>query len=97
MSGEYMMGHKVGQIHSYFKPTDEELWHEFKKALPTLTIDKSEQLRIKNQHQEEEIMRYDVEAIGKIESLEKQIHGHKIDTLKLVREALQNSEKFKKS
>jgi len=93
---DYMMGHKVGQIRSYFKPTEEEIYHEFKKALPTLTIDKSEQLRIKNQRQEDEIVRYDVETKGKIESLEKQIHDHKIDTLKLVRDALENPEKFKK-
>ncbi len=90
------MGHKVGQIRSYFKPTDEELWHEFKKALPSLTIDKSEQLRIKSQRQEEEIMRYDVEAKGEIESLKKEMHEQKLATLKLVRDALQNPDKFNK-
>jgi len=93
---DYMMGHKVGQIRSYFKPTDEELWHEFKKALSILTIDKSEQLKIKNQWQEDELMRYDVEAKGEIESLKKQMSDQKLDTLKLIGEALRNPEKFKK-
>jgi len=61
-----------------------------------LTIDKSEQLKIKNQWQEDELMRYDVEAKGEIESLKKQMSDQKRDTLKLIGEALRNPEKFKK-
>jgi len=82
----------------YYKYTveDEELWNQFKKALTVLTVDESEQLKIKNERQEKELMRYNFEAKGKIESLEKQLHDHKIDTLKLVRDALENPDKFKK-
>jgi len=41
-------------------------------------------------------MRYDVETKGEIESLKKEMHEQKIATLKLVRDALENPEKFKK-
>jgi len=41
-------------------------------------------------------MRYDVEAKGEIESLKKEMHEQKISTLKLVREALENPEKFQR-
>ena len=44
----YMMGHKVGQDRSYFKPTNDELWNHFKKAIPELIINQEEKLRFKN-------------------------------------------------
>ncbi len=91
---DYMMGHKVGQIRSYFKPTDEELWKEFRKAITNLAIDKSEQLKAKNQHQQEEIFKYEVEAKNEIESMKKQLHEQRLDTLKLIGEAMKNPKKF---
>jgi len=92
---DYMMGHKVGQIRSYFKPTDEEIFREFKKALPTLTIDQSEQLKIKNELQQDELLKYEVEAKNEIESLKKEMYDQRISTLKLISDALKNPEKFK--
>jgi len=92
---DYMMGHKVGQDRSYFKPTEEELWKEFKKALPTLTVDKSEQLKIKNELQQDELFKYEVEAKNEIESLKKEMYDQRISTLKLISDALKNPEKFK--
>jgi len=91
---DYMMGHKVGQIRSYFKPTDEELWREFRKAIPNLAIDKSEQLKAKNQHQQEEILKYEVEAKNEIESIKKEMHEQKIATLRLIKQALRNPKEF---
>ncbi len=91
---DFMMGHKVGQIRSYFKPTDEEIWHEFKKALPSLTIDQSEQLKIKNEQKDEELLKYEVEAKNEIESIKKELHEQKIATLKLIGEAIKNPQKF---
>ncbi len=91
---DYMMGHKVGQIRSYFKPTDEELWREFRKAVPNISIDKSEQLKAKNQHQEEELLKYEVGAKTEIESLKKEMHEQKIATLRLIKQALRNPNEF---
>jgi len=91
---DYMMGHKVGQIRSYFKPTDEDLWREFRKAIPILAIDKSEQLKAKNQHQQEELLMYEVEAKNEIESLKKEMHEQKISTLRLIKQALRNPKEF---
>ena len=41
-TAEIMMDHSVKQEPSYNKPTKEELFEEFKKAIPELTIDDSE-------------------------------------------------------
>lgn len=38
---EFMMGHHEKQDKHYFKPTDEELYRTFKKAIPLLTINKT--------------------------------------------------------
>ena len=92
---DYMMGHNVGQDRSYFKPTEEELWHEFKKSLSALTVDKSEQLKIKNEQQHDELLKYEVEAKSEIESMKKEMRDHRITTLKLIADAVNNPEKFK--
>jgi len=94
---DYMMGHKVGQIRSYFKPTDEDIWREFRKAIPILAIDKSEQLKAKNQQQGEELLMYEVEAKNEIESLKKEMHEQKISTLRLIRQALSDPKTFEKN
>jgi len=43
---EKMMGHKRGLDAVYFTPTVEELFNEFKKAIPELTIDDSERVNL---------------------------------------------------
>lgn len=51
---EKMMGHKRGLDGHYLKPTREQMFEEFKKGISDLTIDNSEQLRIKNKQLEEQ-------------------------------------------
>jgi len=51
---EKLMGHKNGLDGVYLTPTKEQLFEEFKKAIPDLTIDNSERLRIRNQQLEKE-------------------------------------------
>jgi len=46
---EKLMAHKNGLDGNYLKPTREQCFEEFRKTITTLTIDKSEQLRIKNE------------------------------------------------
>jgi len=42
---EYMMGHYEKQDRYYFKPSDEDLWFQYKKAIKILTLDKSEAIK----------------------------------------------------
>ena len=42
---EYMMGHYEKQDRYYFKPSDEDLWFQYKKAIKILTLDKSEAMK----------------------------------------------------
>jgi integrase/recombinase XerD len=46
---EKLLGHKNGLDGVYFVPTEEELFEEFKKAVPELTIDDSERKGVKIQ------------------------------------------------
>ena len=43
---EKMMGHKRGLDGVYFTPTVDQLFDEFKKAIPDLTIDDSERITL---------------------------------------------------
>jgi integrase len=58
---EKLMGHKNGLDGSYLKPTREQCFNEFVKAIPELTIDDSERNKIKIQNFEQE--RSEVEKI----------------------------------
>ena len=51
---EKLMAHKRGLDSSYLKPTREQCFAEFKKAIPELTVDGSERLSIKNKILEDE-------------------------------------------
>lgn len=44
---EKLLGHKNGLDGVYFVPTEEELFREFKKAIPELTIDSSARLEVR--------------------------------------------------
>lgn len=52
---EKLMGHKNGLDGVYFKPTKEQLFEEFKKAIPRLTIDEAIRLRDENKLKDEKI------------------------------------------
>lgn len=42
---EYMIGHYEKQDRYYFKPSDEDLWFQYKKAIKILTLDKTEVMK----------------------------------------------------
>lgn len=55
-TGEALLGHKSGLEGAYYKPDFKtQLIEEFQKAIPDLTIDQTEKLRLENQKQKEEI------------------------------------------
>jgi len=51
---EKLLGHKAYLDKEYFDPTIENLFSEFKKVIPALTISEEQRLRIQNQKLEEE-------------------------------------------
>jgi integrase len=46
---ELLLGHKIGLASVYYKPTDEEMFEEYMKAVNNLTINEENRLRIKNE------------------------------------------------
>ncbi len=53
--GEMLMDHKNKLEANYFKPTREELFEDYKKAIPELVFDESEKLKISNELKDKEI------------------------------------------
>jgi len=70
---EKLMGHKNGLDGVYLKPTLEQLFVEFKKVIPELTIDESERLRLQNRIKDEKIKKTESEKNARISSLEKKM------------------------
>jgi len=52
---ERLMDHKDGLEDNYLKPTREELFEEYKKAIPELIFDESEKLKIKLENKQKKI------------------------------------------
>ena len=52
---EKLMAHKKGLDGVYLKPTREECFREFVKAIPQLTIDSTERLKLENEKKQEKI------------------------------------------
>jgi len=69
---EMFMDHKVGLEPNYTKPTKEQLFEEYKKAIPQLTIDDSERLKFKNKKLEEEKSELEEKA-SRIDDLERRM------------------------
>jgi integrase len=44
---EMLLGHKIGLTSSYYRPTQEEMYHEYQKAIENLTINEENRLRNK--------------------------------------------------
>ncbi|MDP9489274.1 MAG: site-specific integrase [Thermoproteota archaeon] len=56
---EMLLGHKIGLASSYYRPTEEEMLEEYKKAVNNLTINEVNRLKIKVQKLEVEKSRID--------------------------------------
>jgi len=68
-TGEKLMDHKNNLEMYYFKPTREDLFEEYKKAIPELVFDESEKLRIENENKQKEIeeLKSDKNRIAELE------------------------------
>jgi integrase/recombinase XerD len=58
---EKLMAHKNGLDGTYLTPTREECFAEFVKAIPNLTIDDNERLRVENQIKTKKIEQYEAD------------------------------------
>ena len=71
---ERLLGHKAGEDSSYFRPTiKQELFGEFRKIIPDLTVDDSERLRAQNRSKDETMKKMESENNERITKLEKDL------------------------
>ena len=74
---EKIIGHSVTHKldNTYFVPTIDELFNEFKKAIPELTISEALRLKEQNKLKDEKIKTLESDKDGRIDSLEIMIHA----------------------
>jgi integrase len=70
---EMLLGHKIGLASAYYRPTEDEMYDEYEKAIDSLTINEENRLRKKVETLEIEKSRIDM-LETKIQQLEKK-HG----------------------
>ena len=70
---EKLMAHKRGLDGTYFVPTREECFKEFEKAIPELTVDEAERLKLQNKLKDETIKKMESEKDTRISELEKKL------------------------
>lgn len=82
---EMLLGHKIGLASAYYRPTEQEMYNEYMKAVNLLTINEENRLKIKVQLLEGEK--------NEITSLKKQVNDNASmlnDVLDLIKLKLQN-------
>ena len=72
---EYMMGHYEKQDKYYFKPSDEDLWFQYKKAIKILTLDKSEAMKHELEQKKVIIDDYEKRLQEKVSEIESRYEG----------------------
>jgi integrase len=72
---EYMMGHYEKQDKHYFKPSDEDLWFQYKKAIKILTLDKSEAMKHELEQKKVIIDDYEKRLQEKVSEIENRYEG----------------------
>ena len=92
---EAMMGHKVGLEKSYerYKEQDFELFGEYKKVIPFLTIDPGERAAYEMQQKDAKILELE-EKSKRIEELEKIVHDIQME--KSIKPSVETEEKIMK-
>jgi len=68
---EYLMDHKSGLEDNYLKPTREEAFEEYKKAIPDLVFDEAEKLKIESENKQKKIqeLETDKHRINNLENI----------------------------
>lgn len=79
---EYMIGHYEKQDRHYFKPSNEDLWFQYKKAIKILTLDKSEAMKYELEQKKAIIDDYEKVLQNKVNEIESR-HQKTIEFLAL--------------
>ena len=67
-----LLGHKIGLASCYYKPTEEEMFAEYEKAIDSLTINEENRLRKKVEMLMMEESKADL-ALSAVEDMKKQL------------------------
>ncbi|HKQ21423.1 MAG TPA: hypothetical protein VJS91_05250, partial [Nitrososphaeraceae archaeon] len=71
---EMLLGHKIGLASAYYKPTEDEMYQEYSKAIDLLTT--NEENRLKRQVENLQIEKSRIEALEiSIKKLEEKYHN----------------------
>ena len=93
---ERLMDHKTNLEPVYLHTPKERLFSEYEKAIPELMVDQESRLREESKKKDVTIEKFGYEAKNEIESMKRELHAQRIDTLKLIGDAIKDPEKFKK-
>ncbi|KAG2473631.1 MAG: Integrase family protein [Nitrosopumilales archaeon] len=91
---EKLMAHKKGLDGHYLKPTVEECFTEFRKAIPALTVDPTERQNLKIEKLEQEKTE-NKKLEDKISSLEKKVSDSEHNVQRFIEELVTNMDKDK--
>jgi integrase len=96
---EMLLGHKIGLASAYYRPTDEEMYQEYEKAVNSLTINEEYRLRKKVDELNEKNKDNEYIIRGKLEEKDKQIEvlAKKQEKIDLLIQSLIDSEQLKPS
>jgi len=93
---ERLMDHKTNLEPVYLHTPKAKLFLEYEKAIPELMVSQEHRLREENKKKDETIEKFGYEAKNEIESMKRELHAQRIDTLKLIGDAIKDPKKFKK-
>ena len=86
---EKLMAHKRGLDGTYLQPTKEECYREFVKAIPQLTINPTERLKLENEKKQEKIDQLEANTLEIIEKTK--TNNELTERIKKVEEMLMNA------
>lgn len=76
---EMLLGHKIGLASHYYRPTEQEMFDEYQKAVNNLTINEENRLKIKVDLLEREKTNYE-KLDAKIDALQREFYRNKVRT-----------------
>ena len=76
---EMLLGHKIGLASHYYRPTEQEMYQEYQKAVNNLTINEENRLKIKVQLLESEKTNYE-KLDARMDAMQREFYQYKVKT-----------------
>ena len=76
---EMLLGHKIGLASAYYRPTEQEMYEEYMKAVNALTINEENRLKIKVQLLENEKTNYE-KLDARMDQMQRDFYEYKVKT-----------------